>query len=167
MLQNAKMGKGFRFRDATAADQPFLLDMLVEAANWSGIRQLERKDILTRLDLSHYVADWPAEREIGEVAEVGDDAVGACWLRYLTSRDPGFGYVSDEIPELSLAVAAWRGQGIGRLLLRKTADRAANSGITRISLSVERANRAHHLYESEGYQVVERGPDADTMMVEL
>jgi hypothetical protein len=32
---------------------------------------------------------------------------------------------------------------------------------------VERANQAHHLYESEGYQVVERGPDTDTMILEL
>jgi GNAT superfamily N-acetyltransferase len=162
------MGKGFRLRDATAGDQLFLLDMLVEAANWTGDRQLDRETVRGRPDLFHYLADWPADGEIGQIAGADDHPIGACWLRYFTSEDPGYGYVSDDIPELSLAVtAAWRGQGVGRLLLRKTADRAARVGIARISLSVERANRAHHLYESEGYQVVERGPYADTMLVVL
>ena len=162
------MGRGFRLRDATAGDQPFLLEMLVEAVNWSGDRPVDRETVMSRPDLSHYVTDWPAEGEIGQVAEAEDDAIGTCWLRYFTSDDPGYGYVSDEVPELSLAVAAgWRGQSVGRLLLRKTADMAGRAGIARISLSVERANRAHRLYESEGYQVVERGPDADTMMVVL
>ena len=162
------MGRGFRLRDASAGDQPFLLEMLIEAVNWSGDRQVDCETVMSRPDLFQYVADWPAEGEIGQVAEAEDYAIGACWLRYFTSDDPGYGYVSDDVPELSLAVTAgWRGQSVGRLLLRKTADVAARAGITRISLSVERANRAHRLYESEGYQVVERGPDADTMMVVL
>jgi GNAT superfamily N-acetyltransferase len=162
------MGKGFRLRDATAGDQPFLLDMLVEAVNWTGDRPVDGETVMSRPELFHYVANWPADGEIGQVAEAEDHSIGACWLRYFTSADPGYGYVSDAVPELSLAVASgWRGQGVGRLLLRKTADHASRAGITRMSLSVERANRAHHLYESEGYQVVERGPDADTMIVEL
>lgn len=162
------MGKGFRLRDATAEDQPFLVDMLVEAVNWTEDRRVDRETVMRRPELSHYVADWPAAGEIGQVAEAGGRTVGAGWLRYFTSDDPGNGYVSDDVPELSLAVAAgWRGQSVGRLLLRKTADVAARAGIARISLSVERANRAHRVYESEGYQVVERGSDADTMIVEL
>ena len=31
----------------------------------------------------------------------------------------------------------------------------------------ERANFAHRLYTSEGYQVVERGPNSDTMVKEF
>lgn len=76
--------------------------------------------------------------------------------------------MSDDVPELSMAVdKAWRGLGVGRLLLRRTADRARKAGIARICLSVERANRAHELYSSEGFRVVERGADADTMVVVL
>ncbi len=162
------MGRGFRLRDATAGDQPFLLEMLVEAINWAGGRKVERETVASRPDLFRYIADWPSEGEIGLVAIAEDNAVGACWLRYFTFENPGFGYVSDDVPELSLAVAPpWRGQSVGRLLLRKTAGVAARAGITRISLSVERANRAYRLYESEGYQVVERGPHSDTMMVVL
>ncbi len=162
------MRKGLRLRNATGQDRASLFDMLVEAVNWTGDRRVDREAVLGRRDLFHYVAEWPSDGEIGQVAEAEDHAIGACWLRYFTSEDPGYGFVSDDIPELSLAVSnTWRGQGVGRLLLRKTADRAGTAGIARISLSVERANQAHHLYESEGYQVVERGPDADTMILEL
>jgi GNAT superfamily N-acetyltransferase len=162
------MGKGFRLRDAAAADRPFLLDMLAEAANWTGDRRVDRETVATRPDLVRYIAGWPVAREIGLVAEAEGHDIGACWLRYFTSEEPGYGYVSDDVPELTIAVAAaWRGKGAGRLLLRKTADLAAKAGVARISLSVETANRAHHLYEAEGYQVVERGPDADTMVLKL
>jgi GNAT superfamily N-acetyltransferase len=162
------MGTGSRIRDATARDRPFLIEMLVEAANWTGDRRIDREAVLGRPDLSRYISNWPASQEIGAIAATAKLAVGACWLRFFASEGPGCGYVSDEVPELSLAVApAWRGQGVGRLLLGRIADRAVATGLTRISLSVEIANPAHHLYESEGYVIVERGPDADTMMVTL
>lgn len=162
------MRTSFQFRDATGTDRPFLIDMLVEGANWSGDRHLDRMAALARPDLAHYVRDWPLSKEIGVIAEAQNQAIGACWLRFFTSDDPGYGYISDEVPELSIAVAkTWRGRGVGRLLLRKTADRAMETGIARICLSVERANRAHELYASEGYQIVERGADADTMVVVL
>ena len=162
------MGNGFRLRDAGAADRPFLHDMLVEAVNWTGDRPVDRATVATRPDLIRYVAGWPVDQEIGLVAEAEEHAIGACWLRYFTSEEPGYGYVSEDVPELSIAVAAaWRGNGVGRLLLRRTADLAAQAGVARISLSVERANRARHLYEAEGYQVVERGTAADTMILDL
>lgn len=162
------MGTGFRFRDATGEDRPFLLEMLVEAANWSGDRHLDREAVLARPDLAHYVEDWPLSGEIGVIAAAEETAIGACWLRFFTADDPGYGYVSDDMPELSMAVAKpWRGRGVGRLLLRKTADRARKTGIARICLSVDRANRAHELYASEGYRVVERGGGADTMVLVL
>lgn len=48
----------------------------------------------------------------------------------------------------------WRGQGIGRAVLRRLLTDAAERGISRISLSVEPGNRAQQLYESEGFVVV-------------
>jgi [ribosomal protein S18]-alanine N-acetyltransferase len=67
-----------------------------------------------------------------------------------------------------MAVAVgWRGRGVGRALLQEITRRAQTAGHQAISLSVERANFAHHLYTSEGYQVVEQGPDSDTMLKQL
>jgi len=64
-------------------------------------------------------------------------------------------------------VEKWRGLGVGRGLLREITRRARSVGHRAISLSVERANFAHRLYTSEGYQVVERGPNSDTMVKEF
>ena len=51
-------------------------------------------------------------------------------------------------------VTQWRGRGVGRALLGEITSRAKSAGIGAISLSVERANFAHHLYLSEGYKIV-------------
>lgn len=89
------------------------------------------------------------------IAEANGQPVGAAWLRSLTADDPGYGFVAADVPELSIGVvASWRGQGIGRALLRALADRARSAGVSQISLSVERNNRARRLYLAEGYRVV-------------
>ncbi|MGW7007721.1 GNAT family N-acetyltransferase [Streptomyces sp. NPDC054933] len=58
----------------------------------------------------------------------------------------------------------WRGKGVGRALLRDALRRAAEAGVERVSLSVERANPAGRLYAAEGFTTVESGTDSDTMV---
>jgi GNAT superfamily N-acetyltransferase len=162
------MGNHHRLRLATAADGDFLLEMLVEAVNWTPERRLPRSTVATDPVLARYIHDWPRPGDLGVVAEADGTPIGAAWLRLFTADEPGYGYVADDVPELSMAVAAaWRDRGVGRALLQEIAHRARTAGHQAISLSVERANFAHHLYTSEGYQVVEQGPDSDTMVKEL
>ena len=74
------------------------------------------------------------------------------WALKLPADDPGFGFVSEEIPELSLWVRPdRRNQGIGRLLLRSMADETRRRGVAGLSLSVETGNHARRLYVAEGY----------------
>ena len=70
------------------------------------------------------------------------------------------------MPELTIGVtAAWRGRGVGRALLRPVDGAAAQAGITRISLSVERKNFARGLYLAEGFTVTDASdPQSDTMV---
>ena len=76
--------------------------------------------------------------------------------------------MADDVPELSIGVVdGWRGRGVGRALLRAVVRSAVEQGAQRISLSVERANRARELYLDEGFVVVEEGRDADTMVLDL
>ena len=57
---------------------------------------------------------------------------------------------------------------MGRALLRAVAASAAEAGIERISLSVERKNFARGLYLSEGFAVVDTSdPQSDTMVKSL
>lgn len=166
MLQ--PVGSEYRLRRATETDAEFLLDMLVEAVNWLPGREHSRRAVMKNPDLARYLDGWPRSGELGVVAEAEGQPIGAVWLRLFTADEPGYGYVADEIPELSMAVVrSWRGRGVGRALLREMARRAGEVGRRAISLGVERANFAHRLYTSEGYQVVQRGVDSDTMLKEF
>lgn len=156
-------------RAATSADHEFLVDMLVEAVNWLPERNWSRQQILANPALAHYVTGWMRPNDCGLVAvDRADRPVGAAWFRYLTATDPGYGYVSDDVPELSMGVVeTWRGRGVGRVLLRAVLDDARERGIRTVSLSVERANFAARLYAAAGFRTVESFENADTMVAEI
>lgn len=158
-----------RLRSATPLDADFLVDMLVEAVNWSPDRHLSRSAVAADPVLAGYVDGWAGPDDLGVVAEADEGPVGAAWLRLFTVEAPRYGYVADDVPELSMAVVEeWRNRGIGRRLLQDVAQRARGAGHHAISLSVERANTtAHRLYTSEGLRIVKRAPDTDTMLLEL
>jgi GNAT superfamily N-acetyltransferase len=156
----------FSVRPATMEDSRLLTDMLVEAANWHPARRRSRAATLADPAVLHYVAGWPRAGDLGSVAVAADGStIGACWLRLLTSADPGHGYVGSGVPELTLGVSpTWRSRGVGRALLQAVVAQAREAGFARISLSCERANFAMSLYRGEGFVTVESGPDADTMV---
>ncbi|MGC4813174.1 N-acetyltransferase family protein [Micromonospora sp. DT228] len=156
-------------RAATPTDLAFLVDMLVEAINWLPERDWSRERILADPALAHYVTGWMRPDDVGVVAvEPAGQPVGAAWCRHLTAADPGYGYVSDDVPELTIGVVeSWRGRGVGRMLLRAVLDAAGARGIRRVSLSVERANIAARLYAAEGFRTVESFENADTMVADI
>jgi len=160
-------------RRATAADGEALLQALLCAVNWDPERPaLGRDAVLADPALAHYVTGWPWADDLGVVATTGPDGaarpVGAAWLRHLSPPDAGYGWVAPGVPEISIGVQAdRRGQGIGRRLLRELLHAARDAGIGRVSLSVERANRARRLYLSEGFVAVSVSGAADTMVADL
>jgi GNAT superfamily N-acetyltransferase len=146
-------------RAATAADRGFIEDMLIEAYNWNPAREpLSRDRVLGDPVLNKYVAGWPRSGDSGVIAlGPAGEPIGAVWLRYFTADNPGYGFVAEDVPELSLGVVAeWRGRGVGRALLRTVTGR--------VSLSVEAANRARELYMQEGFRFVASDANADTMI---
>ncbi|MBP2325619.1 GNAT superfamily N-acetyltransferase [Kibdelosporangium banguiense] len=149
-------------RAATAADRRFIEDMAVEAFNWNPDRaSLSREKVLSDPQLNKYVIDWPREGDSGVIAVgPGGESIGAAWLRFYTAENPGYGFVSEDVPELSIGVVAgWRGKGVGTALIRAV---VATAG--RVSLSVERANPARDLYLREGFRSLSSDKDADTMV---
>jgi GNAT superfamily N-acetyltransferase len=163
-------GSSWSIRRATAEDGEFLADMLVEAVNWSPEwKPRSRRRVLTDPRTAHYIAGWPRDTDLGVIAEAGSQPAGAAWIRFFPAGQPGYGFVSPDVPELTIGVAApWRGRGAGRALLRAIAVLAGQAGIKRISLSVERKNFARGLYLSEGYAVADAThPQSDTMVKSL
>ncbi|MFD3514702.1 GNAT family N-acetyltransferase [Streptomyces sp. NPDC058657] len=161
---------GYSLRKATADDAGFLADMLVVAVNWDPAREaVERERVLRDRQTARYVEGWPRPGDRGVVAlEAGGQPIGAAWLRLFSCHDPGYGFVAQDVPELSVGVLpSWRGKGVGRALLTAAARQAAERGVARICLSVERANRARGLYTAAGFTTVASGPDSDTMVMVL
>jgi GNAT superfamily N-acetyltransferase len=155
------------FRPAGPDDASFLAEMLREAVNWHPGRCMSMAQIMAEPRLAHYVTGWPRPGDGGVIVLADRQPIGAAWWRFFSEDDPGYGFVSVSVPELSMAVVAhWRGRGVGPALLRQ-AVAAAASHCRQLSLSVERANRAQKLYLSEGFRVVASGTDADTMLRDL
>ena len=157
-------------RPATSGDGAFMADMLVEAVNWSPEwKKQSRTRVLSTHRTAHYISGWPRDTDLGVIAEADWERIGAAWLRYFPDADPGYGSVAADVPELTIGVAAhWRGQAVGRALLRAIAEQARSAGIRQISLSVSRKNFAQRLYLSEGYRIVDTSDkDSDTMVKDL
>ena len=156
-------------RAATQADFPFLVDILLQAFNWSDDRAFSRNQILDMPEINHYVMGWKRESDFGTIAATEDgQPYGAVWARLLSADDPGYGFVSDEIPELTMGVLpGHRGSGAGTALMIAVADQAKELGFEALSLSVEDHNPASRLYRRAGYRKVDRNGDSDTMLLRL
>jgi ribosomal protein S18 acetylase RimI-like enzyme len=99
------------------------------------------------------------------VAAVGGALVGAVWARLGGEGAQGYGHFDVHTPEIAIAVEdAHRGHGIGGALMRAMLDHLKEAGYARVSLSVQKENRAIQLYRRLGF-VVARETDAECVMV--
>ncbi|WBQ08645.1 GNAT family N-acetyltransferase [Kribbella sp. CA-293567] len=152
-------------RAAGAGDRAFLQEMLLEAYNWDGQPRFTMEQLAAEDHASRYLEGWMRPGDFGVVAEDGRP-IGAAWARLLTAERPGYGYLADDVPELSIGVAPGRrGRGVGRALLAALIGAAAPYG--RLSLSVEPDNRAADLYRSLGFRLTGRNGGSDTMVLVL
>jgi ribosomal protein S18 acetylase RimI-like enzyme len=135
-------------------DVSFLRDMLKHAYYWRW-GDPDTAD----LPVARYWAGWgrPGDRLL--VAIDGFQPVGAAWYRLFRRDAPGYGFVDDGTPELTIAVVPnRRGRGLGKELLESLLEQARADGYGAVSLSVEPDNPALHLYERHGFaRVGERG----------
>lgn len=154
-------------RELRADDRDLLLEATLRNVNWVEER-FTRDDVLTNPHFRHYYDPWQAS-DFGYVAENSNGgAFGVVWLRFFTADDPGFGFVDEATPELSIWVAeSERGRGIGGQLLDAAIRAARSKGLRRISLSVEEGNPARRLYERAGFAWAGEGFDNGTLVLEL
>lgn len=146
----------FTIRPLTAADEPFLWEMLYQAIHVPEGQAPPPRSILQEPRIAHYVAGWG--HQPGDLGFAAVDAaarpVGATWLRLFTPADPGYGYVDDKTPELSIAMLpGYRGKGLGSRLINTLLE-AARGQYAAVSLSVAPDNAAMRLYERLGFVTV-------------
>ena len=137
-------------RRGDANDVAFLRDMLRHAYYW-------RWDdpVAAELPVYRYISGWgrPGDRSL--IAIDGFQPCGAAWYRLFKRGAPGYGFVDEQTPELTIAVVpSQRGHGLGEELISVLLTQARSDGFAAISLSVEPENPALHLYEKHGFAPV-------------
>ena len=144
--------------------------MLYEAAFWRpDVPRPPLEVALSDSRLARYLADWGRHGDMALVAEgSGTEPLGAAWYRLLHSTEPGYGYVSAAVPEITIAVLVeYRRLGYGSALLAALVEEARQSGFDALSLSVEPDNPAVRLYSRLGFEPVGHAVDALTMIRRL
>ncbi len=151
------MKEGFSVRPLNPQDEHFLWEMLYHAIYVPEGHEAPPRSILEEPKLAHYVSQWGQRSgDLGLVAVIQDtdQPVGAAWLRLFSRRNPGYGFVDDHTPELSIAVLPdYRRQGLGSLLLTTLLE-ASRQKFAAVSLSVSSDNPARRLYQRLGFIVV-------------
>lgn len=141
-------------------DVPFLKAMLRHAYHWR-VNAGEAE-----IPASRYVERWGRRGDASMIA-LDDDghSVGAAWYRLYAESAPGYGFVDERTPELTIAVVpSKRGGGVGRELLEALLDRARADGYERISLNVRRDSKEQSFYARHGFEPL-RDDDGSVTMV--
>jgi ribosomal protein S18 acetylase RimI-like enzyme len=145
-------------------DQRFLRDMFRHAYYWR--ERMPRGEI--DAPVYRYVMNWGRPGDAAVIALDDGNAVGAAWYRLFKEEEPGYGFVDEQTPELSIAVVpSRRGKGHGEQLLRALLDEARRNGFKQISLSVEPENPALRLYERFGFETVGESGGSHVMLARL
>ena len=133
--------------------------MLRHAYHWRLSEDSERP-------VYRYVSNWGRRGDAGVLALEGPHAYGAAWYRLFTADEPGFGFVDEATPELTIAVVpSRRGKGAGSELLQALLVRAREDGYAAVSLSAAKGQT--EFYERYGFETVSEAPHAVTMLARL
>jgi ribosomal protein S18 acetylase RimI-like enzyme len=145
-------------RKGGAADVPFMRSMLAHAYAWR-VNAFEADIPLTR-----YVDNWGRPGDVAIIAHETGNRVGAAWMRLFTPSEPGYGFIDDKTPELSIAIVpSRRRHGLGQELMDALLDAARAGGASAVSLSVEADSPAVAFYERNGFEQI-RESDGGVVM---
>jgi ribosomal protein S18 acetylase RimI-like enzyme len=149
-------------RRGNRQDVRFLRDMLRHAFYWRSGGTVEDAS------LWRYVAGWGKRGDSSVIALEGGFPVGAAWFRLFSRDEPGFGFVDEATPEVSIAVVpSRRGRGIGSELLDELVELAKEQGYGGLSLSVANDSPAMHVFEKHGFEKVAQTDGSWTMRLSL
>jgi GNAT superfamily N-acetyltransferase len=149
-------------RRGNRQDVRFLRDMLRHAFYWRSGAGVEDAS------LWRYVAGWGRRGDAAVVALEGGFPVGAAWYRLFSRDEPGFGFVDEETPEISIAVVpSRRGHGIGSELLDALIELAREQGYPGLSLTVANGSPAMHVFEKQGFEKISETDGSWTMRLNL
>jgi ribosomal protein S18 acetylase RimI-like enzyme len=107
------------------------------------------------IPLTRYVDNWGRPGDVAVIAHDTGNRIGAAWLRRFKASEPGYAFVDEQTPELSIAVVpSQRSRGLGRELMDALLADARKAGYAKVSLSVEKDSPAVGFYERYGFEIV-------------
>jgi ribosomal protein S18 acetylase RimI-like enzyme len=142
-----------KLRAANSEDEAFLWEAQYHAAL---LDSTEEPAAAVQSDpiLARYVEGWGRIGDIGVIAERDNKPVGAAWCRLFRKETPGWGWIDEEIPEISVAVLPeFRQKGVGTSLLTRLLE-VAGENYKVVSLAVRSTNPAFRLYLRLGFRVL-------------
>jgi ribosomal protein S18 acetylase RimI-like enzyme len=149
-------------RRGSHADVAFMRSMLAHAYHW----RVAGFD--TDIPLTRYVENWGRAGDLALIAMESGHSIGAAWLRTFPPSAPGYGFVDERTPELTIAVVpSRRRHGVGQELLDALVEKATAEGYPAVSLSVERDSPAVSFYERNGFERAGERDGALTMVRRL
>ncbi|MBQ8412744.1 MAG: GNAT family N-acetyltransferase, partial [Lachnospiraceae bacterium] len=113
-------------------------DFLYEAIFIPEGVELPPREIINQPELQVYVDGFgEKEDDICYVAEVGDNIVGAVWVRVMDD----YGHIEEGVPSFAISLyREYRGYGIGTALIKKMLIELKERGYSKASLAVQKAN---------------------------
>ncbi len=155
-------------RSILPCENYFLDEMLYEAVYVPEGEEKPGPEILQIPELSVYSRDFGREGDLGLIAEVDGKLAGAVWSRLFTADAPGYGFVDEATPEISMAVVPeYRRRGIGTSLFEAMLFTLAKTGCPRVSLSVDIRNFIFDFYQKYGFETVKMVGLSATMVKQL
>jgi GNAT superfamily N-acetyltransferase len=145
-------------RRGGAQDVPFMRSMLTHAYNWH-VNVLDAV-----VPKGRYVDGWGRTGDTALIAMEGGHRIGAAWFRLFREAAPGYGFIDESTPEVTVVVVPSRqGEGIGPLLLQGLLDRARADAYRAVSTSVERGHPDVDYYAQAGFEPVTETERSVTM----
>lgn len=152
--------EGIEFRPMKKEEYPLLADFLYEAIFLPPGVTPPPREVVELPEVQSYIADFGKEGDFCLCAVQGTQVIGAAWCRYLQ----GYGNV-EGMPELAVSLLpSARGQGVGTALLKRFLEEIQKRNMQGISLSVQKENPAHRLYERLGFEIVKEQADTWVMV---
>jgi ribosomal protein S18 acetylase RimI-like enzyme len=149
-------------------DESILRDFLFHAIFVPDGEQPLDRNVLELPEISKYMDNWGRDGDFGLKLLHKNRAIGAIWCRLFPAEEPGYGFVREDIPELTMAILPeYRNRGLGLRLYRDFEELLIRQQIRGLSLSVDKRNPATRFYLKAGLKVFREEETAFVMIRHL
>ena len=155
----------YKIRPIFEEDYGILEDFLYEAIFVPPGTPAPLKSIINQPELQVYVIGFGTkEDDIGLVAEIDNNPVGAVWVRIMND----YGHIDNDTPSFAISLyKEYRGFGIGTELMKEMLRILKDRGYEQASLAVQKANYAVRMYQKTGFEIVDENEEEYIMICRL